>query len=78
MADNLPSTQNTDKIQERILKAAREKFNQRKGLYTFFEHGHWWIKVEVQYTERTFDVVDAEGCGTIDGFDFELIDEVEL
>lgn len=74
----LPSQRNTHTVKNLILKAARVRFKTRKGLHAFFEHGHWWLRVQkfdrhgVEDVE-TYDVVDAEGPGSIYGFDFEEV-----
>jgi len=39
-----------------------------------FEHGHLWI---VHPNGGQWDVVDADGPGTIDGFSFEQVSEPE-
>lgn len=75
--DTLLSTINSPTVEKRIMSAARKKFNQRKGLSTFYEHGHWWLYRVTGNYDYTYDVVDAEGVGAIDGFDFELIEENE-
>lgn len=75
----LPSTQNTEKMKALVLKAARARFHKRYGIKAIFEHGHWWVQVpdandSVASTGiRTFDVVDAEGPGSIYGLDFEQV-----
>lgn len=40
-----------------------------------FEHGQWWITHPP--TGASWSVVDAEGPGTVDGYDFEQISEGE-
>jgi hypothetical protein len=75
--DTLLSTINSPSIEKRIMSAARKKFNQRKGLSTFYEHGGWVLYRVTDNYYSTYSVVDAEGVGAIDGFDFELIDENE-
>lgn len=72
----LPSTINSPTIEKRIMTAARKRFHKRKGIDLFFEHGHWWLRligVGEDSEDRTFDVVDAEGGESINGFDFEEI-----
>ena len=68
---------NTPKIKEQILIAARKAFryyNIIGKINIFFEHGQWWIKfIEKYEDERTFSVIDAEGIGIYNGFDFEEV-----
>jgi len=73
----LKSTIDSPSIDKKIMTAARLMFHQRNGLYTFFEHGHWWLRRETPRYTYIYDVVDAEGYGTINGFDFELVQEDE-
>jgi hypothetical protein len=75
MREVLPSTINAPTIEAKILTAARKKFGQRKGLIAFYDHGHWWLHRGTKDYNYSYDVVDAEGYGSIGGFDFELIDE---
>jgi len=69
------TTQNTNKAEQAVLKAARAKFGRRKSLHIrpVFEHGHWWIIVDdhdkdVDEGQATFDVVN-----TNNGLDFEQV-----
>jgi len=73
----LISTVNTTTIDRRIRSAARKRFHYRTGIQTFFEHGQWWLVINRPNFSRSYSVVDAEGPGSIDGFDFELIEEEE-
>lgn len=75
--ETLLSTINSPTVEKRIMSAARKKFNQRKGLSTFYEHGGWVLYKITDNYYSTYAVVDAEGVGAIDGFDFELIDQDE-
>ena len=70
----LRSTIYTPAIDNRIQKAAATRFP-RQQRSTFFEHGHWWLRITGKGDEddRTYDVVDAEGGESIDGFDFEEV-----
>ena len=54
-----------DKTRTAIVRAAK-----KAGLRGMpaFEHGHWWF---LTLDGRNFDVVDAEGEGSFDGFGFE-------
>jgi hypothetical protein len=74
----LPSTINSPSIHAKIMTAARKKFRQRTNMTAFYEHGHWWLRRGTEKFDYWYDVVDAEGYGSIDGFDFELIDEMEV
>lgn len=58
--------------ERKIKTAARVKFPGHR-LYTFFEHGHWWLRFEDAEETRTFDVVD---CGDADGNDYFDFEEV--
>ena len=73
----LPSQVNTPQMRAKVETAARKYFHKRKGLSVFFEHGHYWCRVqdetEEENGERTYDVVDAEGGDAVNGFSFEEI-----
>lgn len=69
----LPSERNDAATNKRITSSARKAFP-GSMLDTYFEHGHWWV---VLSNGAIYDVVDAEGPGTIDGFDFEQISNGE-
>jgi hypothetical protein len=77
MKNNLPSTANTPAIYKRIMTAARKYFHKRNGIEAFFEHGHWWMRIQDDTEEtngfRTYDAVDAEGGNSVNGFDFEEV-----
>ena len=74
----LKTEQNTEKMQQRVLKAARKAF---KGYSIYgditahFEHGQWWIQFDDDAEDRirSYSVQDAEGNADwiIDGFSFE-------
>lgn len=66
----LKTETNTTAMRDRVLKAARKHFHKRKGISAFFEHGQWWIGL---LDGSQYSVVDAEGRGTTDGFDFEMV-----
>jgi hypothetical protein len=63
----------TADMRRRIERAALKKFAFRFGV--FFEHGQWWL--ENGQTGAQWSVVDAEGPGAIDGFDFEQVTQGE-
>lgn len=72
----LQSCKNTQSMKNLVMKAARAKFRRRTGLRAVFEHGHWWLIVKNYHGcdgDGTFDVVDAEGPGSIYGLDFEEV-----
>jgi hypothetical protein len=75
----LKTEQNTPKMEKRVLDAAQQNFKhcqiEDNRIHTIFEHGQWWIRFydEILETERTFSVIDAEGYGTINGFNFEEV-----
>ena len=64
----LPSERNNPTVERRVLAAAHTHFHKRKGIRAVFEHGHWWIVLD---SGKIYDVVDAEGYGSINGFGFE-------
>lgn len=66
----LPSCDSSKTTEKRVMTAARKHFHRRTGITAFFEHDHWWVRV----AGHTYDVVDAEGSGIINGFDFEEVD----
>jgi len=82
----LQSSKNTSQVDQAIQKAAKRfvktlspRPTRQAKITTFFEHGHWWLRVydsgqDDDYLERTFNVVDAEGSNAFDGFGFEKID----
>lgn len=63
----LPSTQNTRTIERRIRRACNQ-LGYRGALV--YEHGHWWLTLG---DGSIFDVVDADGHGSIDGFALERV-----
>ena len=65
----LPSERNTDAVKKRVLTAAHKHFHKRTDVRAVFEHGHWWVQIG----GRNFDVVDAEGQGSVNGFGFEEV-----
>jgi hypothetical protein len=66
----LKTETNTPEMWKRVLAAARKKL-QKNNLSAGFEHGQWWI-IHVM-TGAQWSVVDAEGPGSVDGFDFEQV-----
>jgi hypothetical protein len=71
----LKTEQNTPIIEKKVLTSARKHFKQRKNISAVFEHGQWWIKRvnPYNYRDEVYNVVDAEGVGTVNDFDFELV-----
>lgn len=69
----LKTETNTPAMRTRIMKAFRAHFNIGKkiGPACVFEHDQWWVVDMV--TREQWSVVDAEGPGTTDGFDFEQV-----
>lgn len=66
----------THKMKEEILTVAEKAFKscRNDGIVAVFDEQ--WYVIFFDYglgEERTFAVIDAEGIGTIDGFDFEEI-----
>ena len=72
MASRLPSTQNTKAVERRIRGAFRAAFRKR-NFETFFEHGHWWVRLPGRDEDEVYDVVDAGGYGSTGGFGFERV-----
>jgi hypothetical protein len=63
----LPSQQNTRAMERRIRRAVNA-MGYRGALV--FEHGHWWLTLP---NGEQFDVVDATGGKSVDGFDLERV-----
>lgn len=61
----------SDATRRRMMRAARARFGRRAVLRPVFEHGQWWLSVDVGGEEQLYSVVDAVGGRSIDGFDFE-------
>lgn len=58
----------------KALAAFRKKYHVRKGYTAHFEHGQLWI---VGIDGDSYSVVDAEGPGSVNGFDFEQVNGKE-
>jgi len=69
----LPTQHNTATMEKRILRAGHKVLSNH--LSATFEHGHWWVTDTENGAQ--WDVVDAEGPGSIDGFDFEQVTEAD-
>ena len=69
----LKTEQNTKAMSKRITAAAHKHFGST-GNNAVFEHGHWWI---CRRDGSQYSVMDAEGIGTTDGFDFEQVTEAQ-
>lgn len=67
LVELLPSQQNTRAMERRIRKAVRA-MGYRGDLV--FEHGHWWLMLP---DGSAFDVVDASGGNSVDGFGLERV-----
>lgn len=63
----LPSTINSRATERRIRRVVRE-LGYRGDLV--YEHGHWWL---ILFDGSVFDVVDASGPGSHDGFSLERV-----
>lgn len=63
----LPSEQNNRATERRIMAAVRA-LGYRGDLV--FEHGHWWLMLR---DGSIFDVVDADGPGSVNGFSVERV-----
>jgi len=73
----LRSDVQTQEVEDAIVAAAERHrktrvLEQHRSVY---EHGHWWLIADdpVEDNVVVFDVVDAEGGESVDGFDFELL-----
>lgn len=64
---------NTETIRRKIIAAAHKHFSSA-GNNAVFEHGRWWI---CRSNGAQYSVIDAEGAGTTDGFDFEMVKEAD-
>jgi hypothetical protein len=70
---------NSPKIEKEVLKGAKECFKnydiEDNRINAIFDHGHWWVRFfdNSEEIERTFSVIDAEGIGTYNGFDYEEV-----
>jgi hypothetical protein len=71
----LKTEQNTDRMWRRVIKAAKAKLPGGNSLRANFEHGQFWI-ADLR-TGAQWSVVDAEGYGAVDGFDFEQVSQGE-
>jgi hypothetical protein len=66
----LKTEQNTFEMAKKIVVAANKHFKTR-SMKAVFEHGQWWVYNTNSYAQ--YSVVDAEGPGTTNGFDFEMV-----
>jgi hypothetical protein len=69
----LKTEQNTPATEKKVLTAARKHFGQSKGITAVFDHGQWWVNRDNGEGIETYSVIDAEGPGTTNGFDFEQV-----
>lgn len=68
----LLSSQQTQKVERLIKRAAFVAFGGAKSKRPVFEHGHWWLIVTyADGQERTFDVVDSYPSIADTGLQFE-------
>lgn len=67
----LKTETNTQTMDRRVLRAAKERLGKKHSLVSWFEHGQWWIEDKVSGAQ--WSVVDAEGGTSVDGFDFEQV-----
>ena len=69
----LKTETNTPTMRKQVMRAFRAHFNlgHSIGPACVFEHGQWWVTNTV--TGEQWSVVDAEGPGTTNGFDFEQV-----
>lgn len=71
----LKTETNTPAMERRILRAflAFRDYDiaHARQISVDFEHGQWWVTDKP--SGAAWSVVDAEGRGAIDGFDFERI-----
>lgn len=69
---NLKTTQNTPEREEEILTLFCG-YDGHQQMSPVFEHGHWWIICSP--CGASWDVCDAEGVGTINGYSLEQVSE---
>lgn len=65
----LMTEQNTEAMRRKVITAAKTHFG-GKNNNAVFEHGQWWI---FRPDGSQYSVIDAEGPGTTNGFDFEMV-----
>ena len=78
MATKLKSENSSPRTGDAVMGAASKKLRGEHGqanLRVFFEHGHWWATCA--RCGAQWDAVDAEGPGTVNGFDFERVTDPE-
>lgn len=68
----LQTETNTMQMYKRVVAMARKKLRTRQ-VSADFEHGQWWVTDRRNWAQ--YSVVDAEGTGTIDGFDLEQVSD---
>jgi hypothetical protein len=75
MRTALPSETEATAMGRRVRRAFRTWAGVRVRFQTFYEHGHWWVRLIGRATEddRTYDAVDASGGDAVDGFSFEEV-----
>jgi hypothetical protein len=67
---------NTPEMEKRIMSAVVRELQlplEHHHMAVNFEHGQWWATCNDCGAQ--WSVVDAEGPGSIDGFDFEQVTE---
>ncbi|MDD4000115.1 MAG: hypothetical protein PHX62_04385 [Bacilli bacterium] len=70
---------NTPQMEKKILAGAKQCFKgysiENNKIHAIFEHGQWWVRFfdEQEEMDRTYSVIDAEGIGTYNGFDYEEV-----
>lgn len=64
---------NTLEMKNRIIEAAKKHFKNNNIIACFEENEQWFIFVYNKYNDKNsvYNVCDAEGIGTTNGFDFE-------
>ena len=58
---------------DRKIRGAFRSLHRARTFETFFEHGHWWVRRPRRDEDETYDVVDATGPGSENGFAFERV-----
>lgn len=66
----MKSAVQNSQMQNRIIRAFQAKHDDRT-IGAVYEHGQWWVHDFDNGAQ--WSVIDAEGPGTVDGFDFELV-----
>lgn len=71
----LASTDDSPNVEWKVKEAASQILGvPGEYISTTFEHGNWWVTLP---NGAVYDVVDAEGGSSVNGFDLEMVTEPE-